>query len=70
MCVDNNSTLYCGSNNAHNVTKDYLSFYYGLDKTLPDDEFYCLVKEINRECEEKAKMFNCSNEQKIKEEKI
>ena len=40
-----------------NSIKHYLSIYYGLDETLPDDEFYKKIEEINRECEEKANKF-------------
>lgn len=40
--------------------KHYLSIYYGIDETLPDDEFYKKIKEINRECEECTKKFNFS----------
>lgn len=37
--------------------KHYLSIYYGIDETLPDDEFYKKIREINRECEEKAREY-------------
>lgn len=40
--------------------KLYLSLYYGVDINLPDDEFYQKIKEINRECEEKANNFTGS----------
>ena len=39
------------------MNKHYLSIYYGIDETLPDDEFYQKIREINKECEEKAKNF-------------
>lgn len=41
--------------------KHYLSIYYGIDETLPDDEFYQRVKEINKECEESTKKFKMEN---------
>ena len=37
--------------------KHYWAIYYGIDETLPDDEFYCRVKEINRECKKHIKNF-------------
>ena len=42
--------------------KHYLSIYYGIDETLPDDIFYCRVKEINQECEKHIQKFNKSIE--------
>lgn len=39
------------------MNKHYLSIYYGIDETLPDDIFYQRVKEINKECEESTKKF-------------
>ena len=39
------------------LDKHYWSVYYGIEETLPDDEFYRRVKEINKECEEKARQY-------------
>lgn len=46
------------------MNKHYLSIYYGIDETLPDDIFYCRVKEINKECEESTKKFTNRKEEK------
>ena len=37
--------------------KHYLSLIYGIDETLPDEDFYRQVREINKECEECSKKY-------------
>ena len=38
--------------------KHYLSIYYGVDISLPDEEFYKKIKEINKLAEQTTEKFN------------